>query len=78
MALTPERRIILQARLDAAEAAYDKLMSGKAVRVLVDQNGERIEFTPANASRLAAYIVDLQTQLGLAQVRVIGPMRTFL
>ena len=78
MALTHERRIILQARLDAAEAAYDKLMSGKAVRVLVDQNGERIEFTPANASRLAAYIVDLQTQLGLAQVRVIGPMRTFL
>ena len=68
----------MQARLDAAEAAYDKLMSGKAVRVLVDQNGERIEFTPANASRLAAYIVDLQTQLGLAQVRVIGPMRTFL
>ena len=78
MALTPERRIILQARLDAAEAAYDKLMSGKAVRVLVDQNGERFEFTPANASRLAAYIVDLQTQLGLAQVRVVGPMRTFL
>ena len=78
MALTPERRIILQARLDAAEAAYDKLMSGKAVRVLVDQNGERIEFTPANAARLAAYIVDLQTQLGLAQVRVVGPMRTFL
>ena len=68
----------MQARLDAAEAAYDKLMSGKAVRVLVDQNGERIEFTPANASRLAAYIVDLQTQLGLAQVRVVGPMRTFL
>ena len=78
MALTPERRIILQARLDAAEIAYDKLMSGKAVRVLVDQNGERIEFTPANAARLAAYIVDLQTQLGLAQVRVVGPMRTFL
>ena len=68
----------MQARLDAAEAAYDKLMSGKAVRVLVDQNGERVEFTPANASRLAAYIVDLQTQLGLAQVRVVGPMRTFL
>ena len=78
MALTPDRRIILQARLDAAEAAYDKLMSGKAVRVLVDQNGERVEFTPANASRLTAYIVDLQTQLGLAQVRVVGPMRTFL
>lgn len=78
MALTPERRIILQARLDAAEAAYDKLMSGKAVRVLVDQNGERIEFTPANAGRLAAYILELQTLLGIARTKIVGPMRTFL
>lgn len=78
MALTPERRIILQARLDAAEAAYDKLMSGKAPRVLVDGNGERVEFTPANAGRLAAYILELQTLLGIARTRTPGPMRTFL
>lgn len=70
--------IVLQQRLDAAEAAYDKLMTGKAVRVLVDQNGERVEFTPANAARLAAYILDLQQQLGLTRTRVIGPMRPFL
>ena len=78
MALTPERRIILQARLDAAEAAYDRLMTGKAPRVLVDQNGERLEFTPANAGRLAAYILELQTLLGIARTKIIGPMRTFL
>lgn len=70
--------IVLQQRLDAAEAAYDRLMTGKAVRVLVDQNGERVEFTPANAARLAAYILDLQQQLGLTRTRVIGPMRPFL
>lgn len=78
MGLTPAQTILYQQRLAAAEIAYDRLMSGKAPRVLVDGNGERVEFTPANAGRLAAYIVDLQTQLGLAQVRVIGPMRTFL
>ena len=78
MALTPAQILIYQQRLAAAELAYDRLMTGKAPRVLVDQNGERIEFTPANAGRLKAYIVDLQTQLGLAQVRVVGPMRTFL
>ncbi len=78
MGLTPAQTILYQQRLAAAEIAYDRLMSGKAPRVLVDGNGERVEFTPANAGRLAAYILDLQTQLGLAQVRVIGPMRTFL
>ena len=78
MALTPAQILIYQQRLAAAELAYDRLMTGKAPRVLVDGNAERVEFTPANAGRLKAYIVDLQTQLGLAQVRVVGPMRTFL
>lgn len=67
----------LQLRLARAESAYEDLMLGKAVRVLVDQNGERVEFTPANASRLSAYIMDLKLQLGLA-VKPLGPMRTFL
>ena len=76
MALTPERRIILQARLDAAEAAYDKLMSGKAVRVLVDQNGERIEYVQASAARLAAYILDLKRQLGIGGG--MGPLNVWM
>lgn len=78
MVLTPAQTIIYQQRLAAAEIAYDRLMNGKAPRVLVDANGERVEFTPANAGRLAAYILELQTLLGIARTKIIGPMRTFL
>lgn len=63
--------IELQTRLTRAEEAYDTLMIGGSVRVTVDQNGERVEFTAANAARLAAYIQELKRQLGL--LTVTGP-----
>lgn len=59
MALTPEQR------LEQAEAAYHSLMLGGSVRVVVDQSGERVEYTAANATRLAAYIDQLKRELGL-------------
>ena len=68
----------LQTRLAAARAAYDRLLTGKAARVVVDQNGERIEFTSVSASSLGAYIARLQseiaTRLGCPQIapRPIG------
>lgn len=49
-------------------------MTGKSVRVLVDQNGERVEFSPANSFRLAAYIEELKRVLGVTG-QVSGPMR---
>lgn len=51
--------------LASAEEAYNALMLGGSVRVTVDQNGERVEFTAANADRLNKYILTLQYQLGL-------------
>lgn len=51
-----------QDKLDAARAAYHNLMTGAAARVIVDQNGERVEFVVANAPRLAAYIAQLEAQ----------------
>lgn len=51
-------------------------MTGRAVRVVQDQNGERIEYTVANAPRLAAYINDLKRQLGIGTVS--GPMRVWM
>lgn len=63
MQLTPEQCAVIQARLDGAEDAYDKLMRGKSVRVLVDQNGERIEFTPATLPNLRVYIAELNQKL---------------
>lgn len=68
--------------LSAAEDAYHQLMLGQSVRVLVDQNGERVEFTSANAGRLAAYVADLRRQLAICEGTYNrnsnGPMRVFL
>lgn len=66
----------LQEKLIDAEAAYHSLLTGQQARVYVDQNGERVEYTPANASRLAAYIADLKRQI--TPVQTGGPMRVFL
>lgn len=66
-----------QDRLDAAKAAYDKLVTGQMARVVVDQNGERVEFVAANAARLYAYIQQLQSECDAASAskpRVSGPI----
>lgn len=53
-----------QQRLTAARDAYHALMTGKSPRVIVDQNGERVEFTAANATRLYNYIKQLEQAVG--------------
>lgn len=50
------------AKLQAAKDAYHNLMTGKQARVVVDQNGERVEFVATNAYRLAAYIKQLENE----------------
>lgn len=64
-----------QELLDEAKAAYHKLMLGGQARVIVDQNGERVEFTAGNAGRLSQYITYLEdllaAELGLPRAR--GP-----
>jgi hypothetical protein len=42
--------------LRAADKAYMDLMTSKSLRVVVDQNGERVEYSTANAVGLLAYI----------------------
>lgn len=46
-----------------ARKQYHLLLTGQAAVVYVDQNGERIEFRPASAGKLAEYIRDLERQL---------------
>lgn len=53
----------LAEKLADAKAAFHDLVTGKKPRVLVDQNGEKIEFTVANRDALAAYIADLERQI---------------
>ncbi len=64
----------LSERLQEAETEYHALMTGTKARVVVDQNGERVEFTAANASRLAQYIDALKQQIGGSNR---GPMRVY-
>jgi hypothetical protein len=44
-----------QQKLVEAEEAYHSLMTGTQAKVVVDQNGERVEFTASNASCLHIY-----------------------
>lgn len=64
-------------KLVEAEAAYHDLMVRGAVRVVVDQNSERVEYTAVNADKLRQYIADLKgliaAEAGLYPVR--GPAR---
>lgn len=75
MALTPTERATYTARLADAEAQLHLVLTGQAARVFVDQNGERIEYTAANASRLQAYIAELRRLLGITTVT--GPMKVW-
>lgn len=61
--------LTIQERLLAAECAYHDLMTGRSARVVVDQNGERVEFTAANAGRLQAYIDTLKAELSSTKTR---------
>jgi len=49
--------------LETARAAYRDLIMGNKPRVVVDQNGERVEFVAANAPRLYAYIQQMEQVL---------------
>lgn len=53
----------LAQQLVEAETAYHDLLIGKAARVYVDQNGERVEYVAANRQALAAYIQSLKDQI---------------
>ena len=69
----------LQAWLAEAQTAYHSVVIGGGVTVVVDQNGERVEYSRANATGLARYIATLQAQINsLLGVAVTGgPLRPF-
>lgn len=50
-------------QLVEAEAAYHSLITGRSARVVIDQNGERVEFVAANRQQLYLYILSLKAQL---------------
>lgn len=48
--------------LKEAEAAYHSLSIGTMARVVVDQNGSRVEYTAANRTSLYNYIQELRAK----------------
>lgn len=52
----------IKARLDDALAAYDRLLTGRSVRLVWDSDRSRIEYTQADRGDLYAYIARLQIQ----------------
>lgn len=77
MTLSAAERTLYETRLSEAETAYHELRLGKQARVFVDQNGERVEFAVANASRLQAYIMELKSMLGKS-TGITGPMNAWM
>jgi hypothetical protein len=48
---------------NAALLAYNQLMTGQQVVNFTDQNGERVQYSQANAANLKTYIQDLAGQI---------------
>lgn len=61
-------------RLADAKEKLHELLTGKAVRVLVDQNGERVEYTAANRAQLQAYVNRLEARLNQTSC---GPLQAY-
>lgn len=57
--------IKLKKQLDEATDAYHQLMTGGSVRVYVDQNAERIEYSASNKQNLWNYIISLRSMICL-------------
>ncbi len=49
--------------LTTARSAYADLVTGNKARVIVDQNGERVEYTATNATTLLAWIRRLEAAI---------------
>lgn len=62
----------LQDLLDDAKKQYHLLRTGRAASVIVQENGERVEFTKADANKLAGYIVELEGKIA-GTPKQLGP-----
>lgn len=71
--LTPDEKAALRIRIAKLETQYDAILSGQAIKKFVDQNGEQVEYTAANASKLLEYINSLKADLNCAFARSYKP-----
>lgn len=76
--MTDAELVILKTRISQAENSYHSLMTGQMAVVVVDQNGEKVEFNKVSADKLYTYIAWLKGQLPDVPVSAYaGPIRYF-
>lgn len=64
-----------QQLLDSARKAHHDLITGSKPLVVVDQNGQRVEFGKVQIPQLLSYIRQLETLCGCNAVPVVsGPL----
>ena len=65
----------LNAQIVEAKAAFQALMLGQSAVVIVNRNGERVEYNQTSRRDLAAYIATMEQQLmnGGSLLRVSPP-----
>lgn len=61
--------LTIQQQYEQATQAYHDLNTGRMARVVVDQNGERVEFVAANKTALYNYILQLRALLPAEQIQ---------
>ena len=62
--------------LDEARAAYFRISTGQSVAVVIDQNGERVEFQKADLPALAGVIRNMGMGLAVGTTSAYRPFRT--
>lgn len=62
MAITPERRAILEARIDALDEALFKLSIGDK-RVKVAYDGESVDYTAADEEKMRRLIAEYRAEI---------------
>lgn len=67
-----------QEQLNEARLAYQRIATGQSVAVVIDQNGERIEFQRANIAALQALIREMELCLNADRAAAIRPLGVYL
>ena len=52
----------LDEKIDSAKTALHSLLTGELPKVVVDQNGERVEYNSTSVSKLRQYIAELEAE----------------
>lgn len=62
-------------KLEEAQSAYHRLMTGTSAVQIRDSNGDSITYTTANASRLKGYIAELKAEIAGTSACYRKPLR---